>query len=82
MILLSQIKDFLKVKFYLSSWAYTFPIASMSIATILMYHGTKIENYKYLAYLFAGLLVLIVGILFIRTIKAIKDREICIYEEH
>ena len=82
MILLSQAKEFLKVKFYLSSWAYTFPIASMTIATILMYHGTKILNYKYLAYVFAVFLVLIIFSLSLRTFKAIKDREICIYEEH
>ena len=82
MILLSQIKEFLKVKFYLSSWAYTFPIASMTIATILMYHGTKIENYKYLAYIFTIFLVLLVIILGQKTFKAIQKREICIDEDH
>ena len=81
LILLSQVREFLKVKFYLSSWAYTFPIASMTIATILMYHGTKILNYKYLAYLFTFLLVIVIGVLSLRTLEAIKKQEICIDEE-
>jgi tellurite resistance protein TehA-like permease len=54
----------------------------MAIATILMYHGTKILNYKYLAYIFTILLVVIIGVLIIKTFKAIRNREICIYEEH
>ncbi len=82
MILVSQWKVFSKVKFYLSSWAYTFPIASLSIATVLMYHGTKLIFYKYLSLIFAAILVLIIFLLFIRTIKAIKNRELCLYEEH
>ena len=82
MILVVEIKKFLKVKFFLSSWAYTFPIASMTIGTILMYYRTKILYYKYLTYFFAIILIVLISILFIKTISAIRKREICIEEEH
>jgi len=82
MILISQWKVFSKVRFYLSSWAYTFPIASLGIATILMYHGTGLVFYKYLVYLFTMLLILIIGVLILKTFEAIKKKEICLDEEH
>jgi len=82
MILLSQAREFLKIRFYLSSWAYSFPIASMTIATILMYRGTKIENYKYLAYVFTIFLFILIVILGQKTFKAIRKKEICVEEDH
>lgn len=80
-LLLFQIKVFSNIKFYLSWWAYSFPIAAITIATTLMFEQTRFIFFKYLsAVLFFFLLVLII-ILLAKTIQAILNKEICIVEE-
>jgi tellurite resistance protein len=80
-LLLSQITIFKKIKkFYLSWWAYSFPLAAISIATALMYHETRMIIYKYLFAFLIILLLSIIVLLSFRTIKAIKNIEICIEE--
>gem|GEM_PF-3239611 len=39
-LLISQYKVFIKTRFYLSWWAYSFPISAIIIASILMYKTT------------------------------------------
>ena len=41
-LLCSQLKMFWKIKFYLSWWAYSFPISAVTIASIVMFHETGI----------------------------------------
>lgn len=49
-LLFTQVNLFRKIKFYLSWWAYSFPIAAITIASILMFHETNIEFFKYLSW--------------------------------
>jgi tellurite resistance protein len=79
--LLSEYKMFSKIKFYLSWWAYSFPIASMSIASILMYHMTGIFIFKIIAIVLVTIVSLIVLMLISKTIIAIKNHELCVKEE-
>jgi len=37
-LMIPQLKMLSRIKYYLSWWAYTFPMAALTIATILMYH--------------------------------------------
>ena len=81
-LLLSQIKVFIKLKFYLSWWAYTFPLAAVTTATFVMWHNT---SWKALLPIGIGLLSILASliiILTIRTIKAIINKEICVPEVH
>jgi len=80
-LLLAQIKMFKKIKYYLSWWAYSFPIAAITIASILMFHETGIDVFKYLSLLLFGMLNLIIVILLVKTGVAISKKEICIEEE-
>lgn len=80
-LLLSQIAIFKNIKkFYLSWWAYSFPLAAISIATALMYHETRMNAYKYFFAFLIILLVSVITILSFKTIKAIKNIEICVEE--
>jgi tellurite resistance protein len=80
-LLLSQVSIFKKVKnFYLSWWAYLFPLDAFSIATALMYLESKIIVYKYLFVALFILLFTITTFLIIHTIKEIKYKNICIEE--
>lgn len=76
----SKIFRVLKNKFYLSWWAYSFPAASMTIATILYWHNTGNYFYQYFVYILTVVLSFIIGILLLSTVVAIQKKEICVEE--
>ncbi len=80
MLLLTQFRYFTKIKYYLSWWAYSFPISAFSIATMLMFHKTHMEFFKYTAYFGFGILNVLIVILIFQTIKYMMKKEICIDE--
>lgn len=73
-------RNFLKMKFFISWWAFIFPLAAFTIATIVFY-----DHYK-TSLLLAGsyLMIVITSIAFLivsyKTIEAITKKEICIQE--
>ena len=79
-LLLTQLRYFTKIKYYLSWWAYSFPISAFTIATMLMFHKTHMEFFKYTAYFGFGILNILITILIFQTIKHIINKEICIEE--
>ena len=79
-LLFAQLKLFYKIKFYLSWWAYSFPIAAITIATILMFHETRVILFKYISLTLFTLLCLVISVLLIKTTILIFKREICIEE--
>ncbi len=81
LLLFAQVSMFKKIRFYLSWWAYSFPIAAITIASILMFLETKMIIFKYISLIFFGLLSIIIIFLLIKTTFAILKKEICIEEE-
>lgn len=80
LLLLSQLPKFLNIKFFMSWWAYSFPLAASTIAALNMHHFTPSP---FLAYLSIGLLFLatsVITLLFFRTLLAMKRKEICVPE--
>jgi tellurite resistance protein len=80
-LLFAQINLFRKIKFYLSWWAYSFPIAAITIATILMFYETNIELFKYLSWILFSILAIIIVLLLVKTAIIISKKEICVEEE-
>lgn len=80
-LLFAQINLFQKIKFYLSWWAYSFPIAAITIATILMFHETNIDIFKYLSWILFSVLNVVIILLLAKTTIAISKKEICVEEE-
>jgi tellurite resistance protein len=81
LLLLVQIKRFAKLQFFLSWWAYSFPIAAITIASFKIFELTNKISYQYIG---SALLIVLTGIvvlLLIKTTGAILNKEICI-EEH
>jgi tellurite resistance protein len=79
-MLLTQYRMFARIKFFLSWWAYSFPIAAMTIATTLMYAKTQEPFFNILAF---GLLTILTGVIIMllaKTAGAIREREICVQE--
>ncbi|MCW8934626.1 MAG: SLAC1 anion channel family protein [Gammaproteobacteria bacterium] len=81
LLLLVQAKRFLDLKFYLSWWAYSFPIAAITIASILMYELTEKSVYQYIGLSLLTLLSIIVLSILLRTVYAINRSEICVNED-
>ena len=79
-LLFTQIKTFSKIRFFLSWWAYSFPISSITIASVLMFHKTHKLFFKYLAFSLFLILTSVIIVLVYRTISAIFKKEICLEE--
>lgn len=73
-------KNFLKIKFFISWWAFTFPLATISLSAILMYEQTQDVFYMYLSYLLTFVLTTVVAIVAYNTITHMLNKEICIME--
>jgi len=73
-------KKFLKIEFFISWWAFTFPMAAVTLSSILMYDLTKNSTYIYLSYLLAFITTAIVLIVAYKTIFHMLKKEICIME--
>jgi len=77
-LMIPQLRMLSRTKYYLSWWAYTFPVAALTIATIRMYNFIKYAFSQYLALslliLFSGILILLT----VMTITAMKNKKICI----
>lgn len=78
LLLLSQFSYFARIRFFLSWWAYSFPLAAITIATLIMAKATGLALYAWLASGLLAALTLLIAILLTRTALAIARREICV----
>jgi tellurite resistance protein len=79
-LLLSQMKYIHKAVFYLSWWAYSFPVAAITIASIVMFHLTGFMFFKAAGYGFLALLAGIIVFLMGKTVDSILKKQICVEE--
>jgi len=81
LLMFAKLRVFTSSKFFISWWAYTFPLAAVSIASILIYM-TYHNSFNYVVSLFLiSLTTLVVALVFYKTIIAIKKEELCTEEE-
>jgi len=78
LLLLLQIPRFLRLGFFLSAWAYSFPLAAMSLASLRMLELTGMPLFRLIATAVLMLLVLVIAALLVRTLVAVQRDEICI----
>lgn len=76
-----QLKYIRISKFFLSWWAYSFPMAAITIATILMFRQTNLVFFQGLAYLLFFVLFIIILGLSIKTVQAIWNKQVFVKEE-
>lgn len=77
LLLAMNIFRFIKVPFFISSWAYSFPVAALTVATIKMAHLTSSLFFQTIS---VALLCMLTGLLLwlvTRTVKAIFAAEFC-----
>jgi tellurite resistance protein len=73
-------KNFLKIKFFISWWAFVFPVAAMSIGSMLMYKKTGDVAMMYLSYIMVAVTTTIIVVVIYQTIKHMFKKDICIQE--
>lgn len=73
-------KNFIKIKFFISWWAFVFPIAAMAISSMLMYHKTHDPIVMILSYVMIAVVTIIISIVGYQTIIHMRKEEICIQE--
>lgn len=79
-LVLSFADKFIKLPFFLSHWAYTFPVAAITLASLRYSQETGQGWFHGLAFFFLGLLATICVIVAIRTIRAARSGEFCVAE--
>lgn len=80
LLLLALYRKFVGLKFFLSWWAYSFPLAALTIAAMLMYRLTALDFFAALAWALLAVLSAVIALLLARTLKAIATRELCVEE--
>ncbi len=73
-------KSFLKIQFFISWWAFVFPVAAMAISSMLMYHQLNDFALLLLSYVMIAVTTIIIMIVIYQTILHMTKYEICIQE--
>lgn len=71
---------FLRARFHLSAWAFSFPLAAVTIASFAMAQRTGAWGYAVLGLLLLSVASVVIAGLVVRTFVAIARREICVEE--
>jgi len=80
LLLLGQVRRWWRLRFYLSWWAYSFPLAAFTVATGVM--AVRLDSSLYLgaAYVLTGLCSLLVAGLVVLTIRAMLRGQVFVAE--
>ncbi|MET0027726.1 MAG: SLAC1 anion channel family protein [Candidatus Thiodiazotropha sp.] len=81
LLLFTMVFRFSRLQFFLSWWAYSFPLAAITIATLLMFEKTSNPGFAALGWVLLTVLSLVVTYLFYRTMRAVGGKKICMPEE-
>lgn len=81
LMLATQVRRFMRLKFFLSWWAYSFPLAAVTIASLLMYQNTELVFFAGLSWFLLVILSLVILLLVYKTLAAVSRKEICIEED-
>jgi tellurite resistance protein len=73
-------KNFVKIKFFISWWAFVFPLAAMAIAAMRMYASTHDAALLFLSYGLICVTTVVICIVIYQTLIHMQKREICIQE--
>jgi tellurite resistance protein len=80
LLIVFMYKSFIGIKFFISWWAFIFPLAAMTIASLLMYKITKDISVLYLSYTMIISTTTIILVVIYQTIKNMLNHEVCIKE--
>ncbi|GAB1537020.1 SLAC1 anion channel family protein [Geovibrio sp. ADMFC3] len=79
-MLFSMFRHFRKVPFFVSWWAYTFPMDALTISTLLMYKLTGYVLFKGLSVIFLSMTSAVILMVIYKTITAAVEGKVCVPE--
>ncbi len=77
-LVLYQLPRLVKINFYLSWWAYSFPMAAKTLASFLMLSLVPDPFIRFIAWFELVFLTLIIAVLVVKTTQAVSRGEICV----
>ena len=77
-LLLSQLPRFARLPFFISWWAYSFPLAAMSIASMVMGQVSGKAFYGTIGLGLLFTLSALIVLLFIKTLIAVQHGKVCL----
>lgn len=80
LLLASNAVRFLRLPFFISAWAYSFPLAALTLATLVMNARLPSPVFTLLGFGLLAILSLVVAVLAVRTLIAVGRRQICVPE--
>lgn len=80
LLLAFMYKNFIKITFFLSWWAFVFPLSAMSISAMLMYHETHERLLLVLSYGMVCITTVVMAIVLYHTLFHMRRGEICVQE--
>ncbi len=80
LLLVFMFKNFIGMKFFISWWAFVFPVAAMAIAAMVVYHKTQSTAMMYGSYVALGATTLVVLVVIWYTLKCALKGKICVQE--
>jgi len=80
LLFLFQFRMYTQIPFFLSWWAYLFPSATFTSATILIYRTTHVEMFRWLAYFLNFVILAWFAFFSWKTYRLFKDRRLCVKE--
>ena len=73
LLLFTQLERFRRIPFFLSWWAYSFPLAASSIAIQIMYHKTGYAFLEILSWISLTVASLVIAFLLFKTFNAVRS---------
>jgi len=80
LLLAANAAHFFRVPFFISAWAYSFPLAAMTIASFVMGERTGLAGFTWLAEGLLAVLSMVVAVLVVKTLQAAMHGRICVPE--
>jgi tellurite resistance protein len=80
LLLLFMFRSFIGLKFFISWWAFVFPVAAMAIAAMVVYHATRDGAMLYAAYASLAAATLVILVVFAFTLRCALKGKICVQE--
>jgi tellurite resistance protein len=73
-------RSFLRIKYFVSWWAFTFPLDAITIASTVAYQVTGYTFYRYTSYALLAIATTVIAVVAYQTLRHGRQREICIQE--
>jgi len=80
LLMLAQARYFVKLQFALPWWAYTFPMAAITISSMVMLEKVGGSFFAWLAPALLVFLLLLVSLISVRTLMAMSRGQVCVPE--